>query len=61
MTDKSNSQDHGTTLNGVTLQAASITSAVAQIQGTPVAVQGNSLVETFAPYTVTAIILQAGD
>jgi hypothetical protein len=61
MTDKSNSQDHGTTLNGVTLQAASITSAVAQIQGTPVAVQGNSLVESFAPYTVTAIILQAGD
>jgi hypothetical protein len=61
MTDQSNSQNHGTTINGVKLDAASITDAVNQIQGVPVTVQGNSLVETFAPYSVTAIILESGN
>ncbi|MFN2198992.1 MAG: hypothetical protein ACK2UW_22935 [Anaerolineales bacterium] len=61
MTDQSNGQNHGTTINGFTLEAANITDAVNQIQGTPVAVQGNSLTETFDPYTVTAIILRSGN
>ncbi len=61
MTEASNGQNHGTTINGVTLSAASITNVVNQIQGTPVAVQGSSLTDTFAPYTVTAIILQSGN
>lgn len=61
MSEGSNSQDHGTTINGVSLQAASITSAVDQIAGVPLAVQGGSLTESFAPYSVTAIILQSGD
>jgi hypothetical protein len=59
MTSRSNSQDHGTTINGVTLDAASIIGAVDQITGTPMSVQGGSLQETFAPYTVTAVILKA--
>lgn len=61
MTDLGNSQDHNTTINGIKLDAANITNAVDQIQGTHVAVQGSSLTETFAPYTVTAIILVSGD
>lgn len=59
MTSRSNSQEHGTTINGITLDAASITSAVDQITGVPVSIQGGDLKETFAPYTVTAVILKA--
>lgn len=60
MSTNSNSQDHGSTINGVTLDAATITGAVGQIKGMPVSVQGSSLVETFAPYTVTVIVLEGG-
>ena len=60
-TSRSNSQEHGTTINGVSLEATSISTAVEQIPGVPVSIQGSSLAETFAPYTVTAIILEAGD
>lgn len=61
MSSGSNSQEHGTTLNGVALEAEGIASAVDQIPGVPVTLQGSSLVETFAPYTITAIVLEAGD
>ena len=61
MTEQSNGQNHGSTINGFTLAAASITHAVNQITGVPVSIEGHSLMETFAPYTVTAIILEAGD
>jgi hypothetical protein len=60
MTARSNSQDHGTTINGVTLEAGSITSALDQITGTPLQVQGSSLRETFAPFSATVIILETG-
>lgn len=58
MTAASNSQSHGTTINGVTLEAASITTAAGQIEGTLVTIENNRFTETFAPYTVTAITLR---
>jgi hypothetical protein len=59
MAGGSNSQEHGTTINGITLDAANINGATEQITGIPVSVQGGDLEEAFAPFTVTAIILRA--
>ena len=59
MTEQSNGQNHGSTINGFTLETASIANAVDQITGLPVAIDGNRLMETFAPYTVTAVILES--
>lgn len=59
MTFASNDQSHGSTINGVTLDAATITTAADQIPGEPVTIEGNRITETFPPYSVTAIRLTA--
>ncbi len=48
---------HGSTLNGVSLNPATIGAATAAIEGVPVSVANGDVTTTFAPYTVTAIRL----
>ena len=61
MGEDSHSQDHGTTINGITLDAGTITTATQRINGIPVTIDGGNPVETFLPYTVTAIQLVSGE
>lgn len=49
--------NHGTTLNGVTLDPATVASATDRIEPVPVDVTDGDVTDTFAPYTVTAIEL----
>ncbi len=57
MSDASNVQNGGTTINGVVLQNMSVAESAELIQPMAVSVSGGRVNHTFAPYSVTAIIV----
>ena len=61
MSDASNGLSHGSTINGVTLEASGISKATGTITGIPITIDGGILTETFPPYSITAIVLRSGN
>jgi hypothetical protein len=55
----SNGPDHATRINGFKLLSTNITTAAAQIPKSTVNIQNGVVKETFAPYSVTALVLRS--
>lgn len=59
-TAASNGPAHGSTINGFKLASTNIATAKSQIPKRTVTLTANTVTETFAPYSVTAIVLRSG-
>jgi len=57
MNDASSTQNGGTTINGVVLNNMNVAARAAMIQPVAGSLSGNTLTHTFAPYSVTAIVV----